>query len=154
MDKDRKSRRPTAPLLAIAAALLLPACAADGPLKPGRSYPTGMLRTEPSNIQLVRSARSVRMTNTTANSFGPSTIWLNQWYSARIDGLPIGDSVRIRLSRFTDEFGDAFRGGGFFAAESPDLIVKAELETELPPKPGQLGGSRELVPLIVVGDPD
>lgn len=85
------------------------------------------------------------MTNTTADSYGPSTVWLNQWYAAEIDELPIGGSVALRLSRFEDEFGDSFRGGGFFAAQSPDIIVKAELETELDGRP-------VLIPLIVVGD--
>ena len=87
------------------------------------------------------------MTNTTAHSYGPSRIWLNQWYAADILGLRIGESVDLRLSRFKDEFGDSFRGGGFFAAEAPDKIVKAELQIDR-------DGEPVLIPLIVVGDQD
>ncbi len=138
----------------IALALLLAACSSSGPLRPGESYPSILVRTEPSTIQLVRETRHVEMTNVTARSFGPSRIWLNQWYAAEIDGLRVGETVRLPLTRFKDEFGDSFRGGGFFAAEAPDKLVKAELETDAPRTEGTLGGERVLVPLIVVGDQD
>lgn len=125
---------------------MLPGCAsAPKGLHRGPGYPAALARTQPSNIQLVRTRRHVEMTNTTARGFGPSRIWLNQWYSAPIDGLDVGDSIRLPLTSFRDEFGTPFRGGGFFAAEAPDRLVKAELE--LNPATGAA-----LVPLIVVGD--
>ncbi|MEM7623707.1 MAG: hypothetical protein AAF235_10960 [Planctomycetota bacterium] len=136
----------------IALALLFTGCSSSGPLKPGASYPSILIRTEPSTIQLVRETRHVEMTNVTARSFGESRIWLNQWYSAEIDGFAVGETIRLPLTRFTDEFGDSFRGGGFFAAEAPDRLVKAELETDAARTAGTLGGERVLVPLIVVGD--
>lgn len=136
----------------IALALTLAGCSSTGPLKPGASYPSILVRTEPSTIQLVRETRHVEMTNVTARSFGPSRIWLNQWYSAEIEGFAVGETIRLPLTRFTDEFGDSFRGGGFFAAEAPDKLVKAELETDAARTEGTLGGERVLVPLIVVGD--
>lgn len=127
--------------------LAAPACSTKGALLSGDVYPRLMPRTEPSNIQLVRDGKRVRMTNTTARSFGTSRLWLNQWYAARIDGLPVAESVTLTLGDFRDEFGDPFRGGGFFAAEAPEKLVKAELETDL-------DGERVLIPLIVVGDTD
>ncbi|MEO1534518.1 MAG: hypothetical protein AAFS11_03030 [Planctomycetota bacterium] len=136
----------------IALALTLAGCSSTGPLKPGASYPSILVRAEPSTIQLVRETRHVEMTNVTARSFGPSRIWLNQWYSAEIEGFAVGETIRLPLTRFTDEFGDSFRGGGFFAAEAPDKLVKAELETDAARTEGTLGGERVLVPLIVVGD--
>ena len=143
----------TSPVIVLAG-LLLVGCSAKGPLKPGASYPSILIRTEPSTIQLVRETRHVEMTNVTARSFGESRIWLNQWYSAEIEGFGVGQTIRLPLTRFTDEFGDSFRGGGFFAAEAPDKLVKAELETDAPRTEGTLGGERVLVPLIVVGDQD
>lgn len=141
-------KHPTAAVVCSAALLMLAGgCSSPGPVRPGETYPTGMTRTEPSNIQLVRQTRTVRMTNTTADSYGPSRIWLNQWYAADIPDLVVGESVELRLSRFEDEFGDSFRGGGFFAAEAPDKIVKAELQTTR-------NGRTVLIPLIVVGDQD
>lgn len=140
-------RHPSATAAVLLAAVVTAGCGASRVIRPGPSYPAGTPRTAPSNIQLVRETRTVRMTNTTALSYGPSRIWLNQWYSTDIQGLRVGESVELRLSRFEDEFGDSFRGGGFFAAEAPDKIVKAELQTER-------DGERVLIPLIVVGDQD
>jgi hypothetical protein len=148
----------TIPVIVLAATLLAPGltgCSSPSrTLTPEPSYPSILVRTQPSTIQLVRETRHVEMTNVTARSFGPSRIWLNQWYSAEIDGLRVGETIRLPLTRFKDEFGDSFRGGGFFAAEAPDKLVKAELETDAPRTEGTLGGERVLVPLIVVGDQD
>jgi hypothetical protein len=138
--------------LTAAALLGLTACGSTTTLRPGPTYPSALVRLPPSNIQLVRSSRHIEMTNTTVTGFGPSRLWLNQWYSAQIEPLPVGESMRLPLSLFRDEFGDAFRGGGFFAAEAPDKLVKAELELERPAAADQLGGDRVLLPLIVVGD--
>jgi hypothetical protein len=133
------------PIIALCAVLAGGCASSPETLQQGPAYPAALARTQPSNIQLVRTRRHVEMTNTTARGFGPSRIWLNQWYSAPIDGLGVGESIRLPLTSFRDEFGASFRGGGFFAAEAPDRLVKAELELD----PAAGAG---LVPLIVVGD--
>lgn len=108
-------------------------------------YPERLAVLEPSNIQLYREGRSITLSNTTARPFGASTIWLNKWFSRGIESLAIGESVTLSLAEFTDEYGDAFKGGGFFATTAPERIVHAELETL------DDAGQRVLLPLIVVG---
>ncbi|RNC80482.1 MAG: hypothetical protein ED559_01325 [Phycisphaera sp.] len=134
------------------AALVLPAlgCLGSPDFTESRSYPEGLRKLEPSNIQLYRSGKTVYLSNTTATNFGPSTIWLNQWFKRDIDGFAIGETLKLGLSGFYDEFGDEFRGGGFFAARAPDLIVLAELEIETERTVENPTG-RVLLPLIVVG---
>ena len=45
-----------------------------------------------------------------------------------IDGLAVGQTLRLPLGTFRNEFSEAFRGGGFFAPERPERLVLAELE--------------------------
>lgn len=69
------------------------------------------------------------MTNTTAMSFGPSRLWLNRRFSCPIEEWKVGQTLDLHLSVFVDEFGEEFRPGGFFAAENPDKIVHAQIES-------------------------
>jgi len=132
--------------LSLTAPLLLApiGCARSTAFTESAPYPGGYQKLEPSNIQIFRSGKTIILTNTTATSFGQSTIWLNQWFAREIDGLAVGQTKELALSSFKDEFGDEFRGGGFFAAREPDRIVLAELEIET--EAGWV-----LLPLIVVG---
>lgn len=124
-------------------------CTSDPKFTQHRSYPSQLSRLSPSTIQLFRADTRVTLTNTTAKNFGPSTIWLNQWYAHDIDGLGIGQTITLNLNSFKDEYGDAFRGGGFFATQAPDKIVLAELETH--PTDQLAEAAPALLPLIVVG---
>ncbi len=95
-----------------------------------RRYPAGVAQGETLQIQVVVDARRVVLTNSTGTVFGPSVLWLNQWYSVAIDGLTIGETISIPIGRFIDEHGQQMRGGGFFATESPERIILAELRTD------------------------
>jgi hypothetical protein len=97
----------------------------------GASYPSGMDRSETLNVQVFLRGDSqyVEFTNTTARSFGPSRLWVNRWFSTALDGLAIGETVRIPVGELRDEHGSAFKGGGFFAIEAPDDLLLAELES-------------------------
>src|SRR5690606_1811967 len=55
-------------------------------------------------------------------------MWLNAWYSREIDGLGVGETLRLPLREFKDQYGDSFRGGGFFAPELPERLALAELQ--------------------------
>lgn len=143
---------PTSIALALCA-ITLTGCLGSPDFTEQRPYPEATTRLEPSNIQLYRSGKTVSLSNTTARKFGPSTIWLNQWFRREIDGFDIGETLSFPLSDFTDEYGDEFRGGGFFAAVEPDRIVLAELETDVPVSAEHPNG-QALVPLIVVGERD
>ncbi len=128
-------------LLCLASA---PGCLRSAAFTERAPYPKQFQTLPPSNIQLYRSGRSITLTNTTARNFGPSTIWLNRWFRRDIEGLGIGETMTLSLADFTDEFGDAFKGGGFFATTAPERIVHAELETDA-------DAGRAMLPLIVVG---
>jgi hypothetical protein len=107
----------------------------------GRAYPVEMVKEPSLTIQVLRDVTTIGMTNTTAHAFGASTIWLNSRYSHEIDGMGVGQTLTLELDAFTDEFGEHFRGGGFFAIVNPDPLVMAEIESD-----GQLFG------LVVAGD--
>lgn len=119
-------------LAALAATLALTGCAGVGRQAgpPGPVYPPSPDRLETLDIQVLQLEREVEFTNTTAVRFGPSRLWLNAWYSAPVEGVQIGETVRMPLTAFRDEHGDHPRAGGFFATEAPELIVLAELETD------------------------
>lgn len=138
--------RPTPTLLVLLGALgALSGCLRSADFTQRAPYPERLAVLPPSNIQLYREGRSITLSNTTARPFGESTIWLNKWFSRDIEALAIGESVTLSLGEFTDEYGDAFKGGGFFATTAPERIVHAELETL------DDAGQRVLLPLIVVG---
>ncbi len=92
--------------------------------------PSTLAQAEVLNIQVFRNVTDLELTNTTARSFGPSVIWVNERYSRPIDGLAIGESVDLPLRQFVDEYGDPFRAGGFFATRDPDALVLAQLESD------------------------
>ncbi len=102
---------------------------ASGPASPGPEYPDELRQSRTLDVQVFRSARHVQFTNTTAERFGESRIWLNARYSRDIESLAPGQSVEFPLESFVDEHGDVFRGGGFFATEIPERLVLAQLET-------------------------
>lgn len=137
--------RPPALLLC---ALLLSGCAATSGT-PGPLYPAELRQSETLNIQVFRSSQHVEFTNTTARSFGPSRLWLNARFSRPIDGVAAGESLRLPLKGFTDEHGDIFRGGGFFATEIPERLVLAQLEL-----PGADGKPVLLGLVVVKGEDD
>lgn len=135
-------------LLAVGVLSGLGGCAA--PLTPvdyARPYPAHVPHGPTLDIQVFRRTRELELTNTTARALGPSTLWLNAYYSRPIDGLGVGQTLMIPLVEFRNEFSEAFRGGGFFATEAPERLVMAQLETEIDGKPQLLG-------MIVVAEED
>ena len=114
-----------------AAVLLLGACAVNqDPALAGPEYPEAKAQTRTLDIQVVRTQTSLQLTNTTARAYGKSRLWLNRWYSAEIPGLAVGQSIEMRQDSFRDQYGEAFRGGGFFATRKPQKINLVQLETE------------------------
>jgi hypothetical protein len=109
-----------------------------------RAYPD-LKQSEVLNIQVVRRPKAIEFTNTTARTFGPSTVWINARFCQPIDGLAIGESKTLRMKDFRDEFQDTFRGGGFFAVEPPERLALAQIETK------DADGKSVLLGMIVVG---
>lgn len=121
------------------------ACQATPRIAEGRVYPKETGRGATLDIQVVRRVSRIELTNTTARPFGPSTLWLNGRFSREIHGLDVGEHVAFSLREFRDEFGDEFRGGGFFASELSERLVLAEIETKQP------DGTPVILGLVVVG---
>ena len=95
-----------------------------------RPFPGTMPIAETLNIQVFRGEKSLELTNTTGRAFGPSALWLNMRFNKPIESLAVGETLVIPLSDFRDEFGAAFRGGGFFAPERPDALALTQFETK------------------------
>jgi hypothetical protein len=115
------------------------------PVPYARAYPGDVPRGPALDIQILKRATTLTFTNTTAHAFGPSTLWLNSYYSQPVEALGVGETLTLPLSKFRNEFSEEFRGGGFFATEAPERLVLAELETTGPDGKPLLRG------LIVVG---
>lgn len=113
-----------------------------------RPYPRELPQSRVVDVQVLRGPETtISMTNTTAETFGPSTLWLNGRFSRPITGFAPGQTLELNLYNFRDEHGEKFRGGGFFATKPPEKIVHAQLET-------LENGESTLVGLIVVSELD
>lgn len=135
-------------VVATTLALFLAACSGvPNPVSYARPYPA-MKQSQTLNIQVFRTTKHLEITNTTARAFGPSTLWLNARFSRPIDGLGVGQSLRLPLDEFRDEYSDVFRGGGFFSTEAPERLVLAQIETV------NADAKPDLVGLIVVKGQD
>lgn len=118
------------PLLGASCAWVGGCASTHQPAGDARAYPAAPARGEVLNIQVFKHPRHVEFTNTTARSFGPCTLWLNGRFSRPIEGIGVGQTVRLPIREFRDEFSESMRPGGFFAIDTPDKLVLAELETE------------------------
>ncbi len=126
--------------------LALASCrSAPSPASYSRPFPPTLRQTRTLDIQVVRDGTRIELTNTTARAFGPSSIWLNRRYVRPIERLGVGQTLRLSLTDFRDEYGEAYRAGGFFAADAPDRLVHAEIEST------GADGKPELLGLVVVG---
>lgn len=104
-------------------------------------YPANRKQTRTLDIQVARDETVIRFTNTTAHPIPACTMWINAWYSRDVPAIGVGETVRLNLFEFKDQYGEEFRAGGFFATDKPMRLVLAQLALE-----------EELVGLVVVGD--
>lgn len=106
-------------------------CASSAPKPPGyaRPYPVFLAQSEALDIQVNQRPRTLTLTNTSGERFGPSTLWLNKRFARPIPSLEVGQSLELTLGDFADEYGERFRGGGLFAVREPERLVLAQLET-------------------------
>lgn len=107
----------------------------------GPMYPAQLRQSRMLDIQVARDETHIRFTNTTASPIPACTMWANTWYSRPLEPVAIGETVDISLFDFKDQYGTAFRAGGFFATEKPTKLVQMQLEFP-----------DELVGLIVVNE--
>lgn len=107
----------------------------------GPIYPAQLRQARTLDIQVARDETHIRFTNTTASPIPACTMWANAWYSRALEPVAIGETVDLSLFDFKDQFGTAFKAGGFFATEKPTKLVLMQLEFP-----------DELVGLIVVNE--
>ena len=133
------------PIAMLIVCSLLAGCAVSiNPTGEEPRYPDYLERGRTLDIQVARKVTRIELTNTTAQTFGPSRLWINMWFSHEIEGLEPGQTLRFNLYNFKDQHGESFRAGGFFATREPERLVLAELETDE-------GNGPTLLRLIVVG---
>lgn len=123
-------KRPLHVLMIAALTGLMAGCSSDAPVEYARSFPGALDRVAPVDAQAVVIEQEMLITNTTARAMPAGTIWINEWYSRPFDGLAIGETVRLPLTSFRDEFSEAFRAGGFWATKAPDWVVSVLLESD------------------------
>jgi hypothetical protein len=111
--------------------------------EPGPAYPETMPRGTTVPIQVFRDVTTLRMTNTTAQTFGPGRLWLNKQHSIAVETFDPGETWELNLKDFVDDFGDVYRAGGFFAQREPASVVLVEIENGP-------ADNRELVGFVVV----
>jgi hypothetical protein len=99
------------------------------PALAGPEYPESKSQAQTLDIQVVRTPTSIAITNTTARAYGHSTLWVNRWYSREIPSLGVGETIELPLKSFRDQYGEAFRAGGFFATRKPQRVQQVQLET-------------------------
>jgi hypothetical protein len=111
-------------------AILAGGCStARDPALAGDPYPETKAQSQTLDIQVVRTETSITLTNTTARSFGRSTLWVNRWYSHPLEKLDVGETIELPLNTFRDQYGESFRAGGFFATRKPQRVQLVQLET-------------------------
>lgn len=119
----------------LAAPLVLTGCetvdeiAGPDTLAPGPVYPQGQGQAGLLDIQVFREETVLLLTNTTSRSFaGGGRFWVNAQFSMPFERFDIGETKRVDLRNFVNEFGERFRAGGFFATERPDDVVLVQIE--------------------------
>ena len=115
-------------LLATVVVMALAGCRSSPSVSYARVYPAALDKGPTLDIQVVRGETTLTLTNATSRVFGPCTLWVNAYFSRPLDGLAVGQTVRIGLTELRNEHGESFRSGGFFATERPENMVLAQLE--------------------------
>ncbi len=132
-------------------ALLVAGCGLPTALTAGpestyaRPFPPDLLQYEQLDMQARRKGHELTITNSSAQRFEASTIWVNQRFSHPLQSLDMGQRVTLDLRQFVDEYSEHFRGGGFFATQQPADVMLVQIETE---RDGQI----VLLGLVSVGD--
>lgn len=96
--------------------------------EPGPAYPEDAAMLEVLDVQVFRDVTMLEFTNTTTTDFPAATMWLNKRFSAPTPAIASGETVRLELRGFVDEFGDTYKAGGFFSQREPAPVVLAQLE--------------------------
>lgn len=109
---------------------MLGGCRAGSKIDAGRTYPIEKAQQRSINVQVVRHETEVTMINTTAEALPAGTMWINGQFGREFTGLAPAQRVTLSLKEFHNEYGEAFRAGGFFATQRSSDLVMAQIETD------------------------
>lgn len=118
---------------------ILTGCHHSARIAADRQYPTAKDHGVGADIQVTRDVTTISFTNTTAQNLPEGAIWANSAFSRDFPGLGVGESITLNLAEFHNRNGEAFRAGGFFSTERPDVLVRVQIE-----------GENELIGLTVI----
>lgn len=94
-----------------------------------RPYPSAQHTTDVIDVQCFRRDTELELVNATANSYRDFDLWINQRYVHHVDALPAGETIRVSLWDFFDEWGQRFYAGGFFRSYPPQPVRMVEVQT-------------------------
>lgn len=109
---------------------MLAGCRAGSKIDAARGYPIEKTQSKALDVQVIRDETKISLVNTTAEPLPAGTLWVNGQFSHDFSGLAPGAKTSMSLKEFRNEYGEAFRAGGFFATQRPSDLVMAQLETE------------------------
>ena len=117
-------------LLAVACILPMPGCHRPDfdPAQARAPYPRDLHSTDTVGVEVFRDHTRIEIVNATATTWGPSTIWLNQRYSATIGGLAAGQSIWMDLVGFRDNIGERYPAGGTWSTQKTVPVRLVELQ--------------------------
>ncbi len=120
----------------IALALALCVAAAGGcrgklvdPARATRAYPMALGQGSVVQIQAIPAATDISIVNATAVSYANFDLWLNQRYVCHVDALGAGQTIRVPIIGFYDQWGEKPYPGGLLQTFDPTPIVLLQIET-------------------------
>lgn len=93
-----------------------------------RPYPFDLHTTDTLPIQTFRDGKYLEIVNSTDESWGASTIWVNQQYAHELPGLAAGQRVTFNLVDFRNDLGESFNAGGPFRTREPTPVRLVEIQ--------------------------
>lgn len=101
----------------------------NDPALAARQYPFELHRAEVIDAQVFRRGTEIEIVNSTPHSYAGFDVWINQRYVRHVQSLPAGESIRLSLWDFRDEYGDRFNAGGFFRTHPPTPVRLVQFQT-------------------------
>jgi len=93
-------------------------------------YPDELHTTNIADMQVFRKGTNLHIVNSTAHSYSEFDLWVNQRYVHHIGSLGAGQTVRVSLWDFKDEFGDRFYAGGFFRVREAQVVRLVQIQQD------------------------
>ncbi len=87
-----------------------------------RAYPHELTQGETIECAAYRDSAKIVIVNNTLNHFENFDVWLNQQYVTHVETLEPGETLKLQVIDFFDEWGETPVPGGFFRSRPPTRI--------------------------------